>query len=320
MNRKITTVVVTYNSAAAELDQNLSQLTQHVHIVICDNSTDEGARAAIRDLCTLRKIEYLQMEGNRGIACAQNCGFIRAQTRESDFVLLLDDDSRITPEAVQRLVSNYEWLESQGKKVGAVSARPIDVHVETKHESTLQCQQIELRRDIMSSGSLISMRCLIDVGPMDEGLFVDYVDFDWGWRALALGYGLYISDVYFQHALGEGVTRKIGIELKLKTPVRHYFQTRNALLLMRRKHVPLRWKLKQLIATPAKIVLFSALVRPRMARLLSAGRGIVDGLSGKLSSTPVERARLFSKAEPFEGVSQHAARWSAPEPNGKNPK
>jgi rhamnosyltransferase len=279
-NTIITAIVVTYNTSIEDLRINLRDLHFPIQVAICDNSTDEVKSRRIREFATTVHWIYLPMGANRGIAYAQNRGIDFAETNNSEFILLLDDDSRIEFNAVMKLLHGYRTLESTGNKIGAICAQPFNALTNPVQTSLATAREFLRCRDMMSSGALIPMQVVRKVGNMDESLFIDYVDFDWGWRASAMGYDLYLVGVFFAHALGEGEVRKLGIKLKVKNPVRHYYQTRNALVLLSRGYVPFSWKLMVMAATASKIVLFSCLVPPRFNRLRNAAYGLLDAFRG----------------------------------------
>ena len=82
----------------------------------------------------------------------------------------------------------------------------------------------------IASGKVIKLSTLQDIGTMDEDLFIDWVDLEWCWlRARHRGYQVIGSgDVEVKHSLGD-TSRNIGYrEVNLRSPLRHYYITRNA--------------------------------------------------------------------------------------------
>jgi rhamnosyltransferase len=278
--RRVMAIVVTLDSDVEELATNLAECRECMQVVLCDNSEGDASRTAIRTFAESRDIAYFSMDGNRGIGCAQNRGIAYAEQAGAEFILLLDDDSRFTCSALSRLLDRYRELKFEGNRIGAVCGCPVDRHQAASSNSNQTSNPVQCR-DMMSSGSLIPMEVLRDVGFMDESLFVDYVDFEWGWRAIARGYGVYLAaDVSFSHALGDGIKTVAGMEIKLKSPIRHYYQTRNALRLLRRPYVPMTWKMKNLVMTLGKCLAFPIFVPPRSQRALYVVRGFKDGVWG----------------------------------------
>lgn len=289
-------IVVSYNSDQVTLESNLTHLASHYQIVICDNSTDSIARQQIEEFCSKHDIVYLRMPGNTGIGFAQNQGIHYARTKKARFVLLLDDDSTFLPEMVDHLVHSFLEASDSGKNIGLLGARARNLSGKDLSNVPPGSNGLSHCPLMTSSGSLIPLEVLRQVGGMDESLFIDYVDFEWGWRAIDKGFQLYLDDnLYFDHHLGEGEVRKFGLTLRIPSPIRHYYQTRNFLLLASRSHVPWRWKLRQGLATLAKLALFPILVEPRTVRGIYLLRGLVDGLFRHTGAIP---APLNRKPEP----------------------
>jgi rhamnosyltransferase len=278
--RRVMAIVVTLDSDVHELTTNLAECSECMQVVLCDNSEGEASRTAIRTFAESRDISYFSMDGNRGIGYAQNRGITYAEQAGAEFVLLLDDDSRFSCRALSRLLDAYRDLQLGGDCIGAVCGRPVDRHHAGSSDPDKTSNPIQCR-EMMSSGSLIPIAVLHDVGFMDESLFVDYVDFEWGWRAIAHGYTIYLAaDVSFSHALGDGIQTVAGMKIKLKSPIRHYYQTRNALRLLRRPYVPMIWKIKNFVMTLVKCMVFPIFVPPRSQRALYVVRGLKDGVWG----------------------------------------
>jgi rhamnosyltransferase len=137
---------------------------------------------------------------------------------------------------------------------------------------------------LISSGSLISLAALADIGPFDESLFIEHVDTDWTLRARAKGYRLYgVADARLDHALGEAALTASPLGLRrrffLYKPERNYYLLRNSVALWRRHYAPWRWVLHDVRRTVLLMVFYGLFVPPRLTRLRSMFRAVRDGLS-----------------------------------------
>ncbi|MDE2623327.1 MAG: hypothetical protein KGM83_09060, partial [Betaproteobacteria bacterium] len=134
-----------------------------------------------------------------------------------------------------------------------------------------------------SSGCLISLEALQVVGPMQEALFIDYVDIEWGLRANGLGWHLYGAfPARMTHALGPRVMRLLWRRFPLHSPQRHYFVVRNALWLYRQRHLPWRWRLPHALRLGVRLTFYLLLGEKRRERLGYVLRGLRDGLAGRM--------------------------------------
>jgi rhamnosyltransferase len=277
-------ILVTYNTDPSAFIELLDRFSTTIPLVVCDNSTDRDIRTRIKGCSDSRNMVYLPMNGNVGIAAAQNRGIEFAKSQNASFVLLIDDDSHLTAAEALQLREAYRQLSASGKKVGAVSARAISAKGQNLSNVPDPGRPGFTRCPLLnSSGTLIALETFTEVGLMNEELFIDLVDFDWGWRALGKGYGLFITEgVRFQHALGVGALQVFGLRGGIPNPIRHYYQTRNTLYLLAQPHVPINWKLRQIINLAIKIVVFPIFITPRLERLAHFSRGTLDALTGTM--------------------------------------
>jgi GT2 family glycosyltransferase len=103
----LTIVIVTYNSRG-HIDGCLESLVAHApamdhEVVIVDNASPDGTAAAVRARWPMMRV--IEAGGNLGFAAANNIG-IRAGSGE--FVLLLNPDTAVTPNALDRLAEALE--------------------------------------------------------------------------------------------------------------------------------------------------------------------------------------------------------------------
>jgi hypothetical protein len=118
---RLAIIVVSFN-AREDLANMLASL--HVappamphEIVVVDNASSDGAPAMVRD--RFPSVRLIDAGGNVGFARANNIG-IRATS--SDFVLLLNPDTLVTPGAIDTLVTELD----RGREVAALGPRLID--------------------------------------------------------------------------------------------------------------------------------------------------------------------------------------------------
>lgn len=101
---RLSIVIVTYNSTR-HIDGCLGSLVGHPpaighDIVVVDNASTDGTAAAIRSRWSA--VRVIDAGANRGFAAANNVG-IRHST--SELILLLNPDTRVPADAVDRLVA-----------------------------------------------------------------------------------------------------------------------------------------------------------------------------------------------------------------------
>lgn len=276
MNSTVTAVIVTYNTAASRLDAALSALLSQCVVVVVDNSTQTTSAAEIRGTCERHRVDCLSLGSNFGIAHAQNRGIEHALARGAADVLLMDDDSVAPPDLVQGLLSARVRSPVQPL---VVSARIVNELGRDMSNCRRQSENgLTHCSELTSSGTLVPASVFRHVGLFDETLFIDCVDFEWGWRALKNGVPLMLSDdVSIRHHLGEG--ERMG--LKIPSPIRHYYQYRNVMRMIFRSAAPWRWRMQQSVKLPVKLMLIALLADRRRLRLRYAAWGLCDALLGR---------------------------------------
>jgi rhamnosyltransferase len=276
MNAGVVAIVVTYNSDIFRLGKILRVLSLQCTVVVIDNSTRDYSIFQVQNTCVQNGVTLISMGGNFGIAHAQNVGIAWARERNASDILLMDDDSIPPPSLVEDLI-----LERKASPIQPVviSARTIDTNgKDISNRPAGATLGLTACSELTSSGTLIPVLLFDRVGLFDANLFIDCVDFEWGWRALAHGIPLVLCDrVSIEHSLGEGA--RFG--LKIPNPIRHYYQYRNVLRMIVGSRAPLRWRLSQFIKLPVKMVLITILADGRMDRIRYMIWGLFDFISGR---------------------------------------
>ncbi len=249
------------------------------------------------------RIEHLPMDGNRGIAAAQNRGIAAALAEGRAFVLLADDDSQPPVDLVPRLLAIFADADAHadavrtGRRIAAVGPLVYDQRdpaaVLAFGHTRLGPQRIAGARAataplpaafLIASGCLIRSQALRDAGPMREDLFIDHVDLEWGLRTRRAGWTLLVDPgTGFAHRLGDRVVRPWPWKrpFHVHAPLRNAYLVRNTLLLMRGRLLPAGWRLGYLLWLLRYCAFNLVFVAPRRQRLAAILRGVGAGLAGR---------------------------------------
>ena len=301
-------MIVTYHPNTARLLQVVQAMRDAAeHLVIVDNGSDHFDEAALR--AANPGVVLRRLQSNTGIAAAQNEGVRLAKRCGATYVLFLDQDSIPQERMVPCLRDTLERLEREGHKVACVGPRvrlpgwprPADFarpgwflrqRLPCPHSTAaVECDFL------ISSGSLVSLRTMDEVGPMEEDLFIDQVDTEWCLRARAAGYRVFgACGAVLDHRLGDSMNRLwFGRWRRLPRhqAFRYYYIFRNTVLLFRRRYVSLKWILFQLRWLCALFLLYGILGRHRNGELRMMVKGVTDGIrgvTGKLEHPMVRHA------------------------------
>lgn len=293
-------VMVTYNPDLDVLDRALAAVAGQVGwTIVVDNASPSVDAGRLETTSHRHGCVFERLLRNSGLAAGFNIGIARAREAGFRFVLLLDQDSILERSAVRVMLEGYGDLSCM-HKVAAVGAQFVDprngavgpfVRIGFPFNRKLPGGPGErVRCDfLISSGSLVPLDVIDDVGAMDEALFIDNVDLDWCFRATRLGYRLYgICDARMQHSIGDALRpsrfRRHGVFIH--GPLRLYYLTRNRLLLYRRAHTPATWVAQDVPRLVGKFLRMALLIPPRGENARAMLHGIRDGLLGRSGPRP----------------------------------
>jgi len=292
---RICAVIVSYCPDPMRLRALVESVQSQTDLVmIVDNGSSIDALVEIRRLMNGDSVKLIEFGENRGIAAAHNVGIRYAMEHAFEYVLLLDHDSRLLPDCVPQLVQASRRLASSGIKLAAVGPQYND---ETSARRApfwrfyrWSYRRIYARPDdevietsvLISSGTLISCEILKTIGLMDEPLFIDGVDWEWCFRASALGYRLYgVTAAIMQHSLGDSGINVMGRILPLHSPLRHYYVYRNTILMCRMAEVPMSWKFYFSLRLSLRFLIYLIMASHRIERCRMIWRGLRDGFLGR---------------------------------------
>lgn len=203
------------------------------HIVLVDNSGSEQALCAVKSSGLDLDIHVIHNTENLGIACALNQGWRYALASGAGWVLTMDQDSRLCPDALKRMFEAFCAL-PDSEWVGCIAAMPEYDNTPTVNTNA---PLLIKKRSVITSGSLVRLEACQAAGGFDEKLFIDCVDFDFCLRLEYAGYSTYLCPrAQMRHELGVMTKSRllgIPISIHLHSPLRNYYIYRNSLYLIR---------------------------------------------------------------------------------------
>jgi len=285
ISESIAAVIVTFNPQLQNLKQNILAIFDQVdQVIVIDNGSEN--QASLRDMLH---------------------DFAIAKENQHDYVLLLDQDSLVEPNMVELLYDAVLQLTAAGEvaTLAAVGARYIgDIGNDSffvrfgwfkfQRQYCFGAEHGIISADfLISSGSLIPMKVIDQIGDMDDSLFIDHVDTEWFLRAKAAGLQAYgVCQAKMQHGLGEQMRRVrffgVGRERHVPQhkPFRYYYMFRNSIALYRRKNVSRKWKWNDMQRLLQIFIFYGICYGPRLRNLEMMFRGIFDGLRNKMGKLP----------------------------------
>lgn len=297
-------VVVSYHPDIERLQQQLQSLRhQCAAAIVVDNGSPAevvGALQAMRQ-ASGGWLEVLPLGTNCGVAHAHNRGIEHARAGGASHVLLMDQDSLPAPDMVARLLVGF--ADAAGQPVAAVGPCIHDPRTGTDldflRRGRAGYERIQVAQHprgvlevahLISSGSLLAVNALSQIGGLEDELFIDAIDTEWCLRARAAGFRLRANTAaVLEHELGLRSlrlgSRRWGRTIAFHPPFRVYYMFRNNVLLCRRK-IDRRWKIHISKALLRLTLLYLLSLRQPRCYLRAIRHGLADGWRGRSGAMP----------------------------------
>jgi len=291
-------IIVTHNPQETAFEKTLNaiftQTPDHLitEIVVVDNDSDPKF---IKWLKAQKKYKIIEMGFNAGVGAAQNMGIIWAQNCGASHILLMDQDSLPLKDMVANLILASLKLGRYRDQSVVVGPRIYDPRIGkdfpfvrfgywfVKRDVCLKVSDKKYRRTdfLIASGMLIPVSMLKQVGLMDEDLFIDNVDLEWGFRARQYGFEQYgVCDAILEHHLGDTVVEvKLGqgVRIYQHPPLRQYYMMRNRIILYKKPYSPSAWIIQDVFRMILKLIFVVLFFPDRSENIVMISKGIRDG-------------------------------------------
>ena len=230
---KVAAIIVSYNPDNNLLDSINLLINQVERIIIVDNGSESEKKKNIKLIRDIdkEKIEIIFNEENLGIATALNIGVRSALKQGYNWILTMDQDSKVSKNMVEKMLEVYNGIdEKERKDILSIFPNFVDERVQSIEENSDMDTYEYVDADI-TSGNLLRAEVFDKVGFFDDSLFIDLVDTDFCMRLNEKNIKMIkVRDAILYHSLGESQSLK-SIFGKFNTSnhsaLRRYYMTRN---------------------------------------------------------------------------------------------
>lgn len=280
-------IIVAYEPNIEVLYRNIRIIIDCGYQAIIVDNSEKTSFIAPKDMIT-DSLHIVSMQGNQGIAKAQNVGVEVANRLDCNIIGFFDQDSCLSMEMMAILVSG---IKDNGYNIVA----PVAMDCFARKEYPAQIvSRIGTAKDIfglnksdpyvvdivISSGMFVNTNIFDVVGKFDESLFIDFVDIEWCMRCKKHGERIYVlPNAVMNHKIGEK-NKKVGfITISVHSPYRTYYKVRNSLLMLR-KGCPKLFAIRQILpAIIHNVILLFGKNGKSYGKFYV--KGIKDGILGK---------------------------------------
>lgn len=268
MSQNLGMVIVLYNPQIEKIRRNFSRYyDSDCNVIFIVNSTTEVFKnQLISETKEKENIHLVFLRENVGIAQAQNIGInFYLKTPKITNIIFFDQDSYMEVSEINKLQSLFYNHDIEKPALIGPSVDQISNNGLRKVTETI------------SSGSLIPVSVLYNVGMFKSKYFIDFVDYEWCWRAQGYGYNIYIADdINIVHQTEHDIRRRLGHTME--KPFRLYFVYRNLLWALRDTNMGILFETKWLFRYLVKALFQITIASDRLKRLKKITHGIFDGL------------------------------------------
>lgn len=239
----VTIILVNWNGMQDTLAclESLRRLTYPSYrVVVVDNGSTDGSTRGIR--AEFSEVILVEAHTNLGFVGGNNLGLKSARELNSEYVLLLNNDTLVAPDFLDRLISvagpahvgvvgpmiYYASLPSTlWSAGGAIDWRRGRTTMLGEGQPDVgQFGDAPYRVDFVTGCALLIKMAVVDrIGPLEERFFAYFEDTEWGVRVERAGYQSLIVP-------GAKVWHKITPEARFASDRLAYYFTRNRLLFL----------------------------------------------------------------------------------------
>lgn len=247
---KVFIIIINFNGSKDTIDclKSLEKITyKNFEVIVVDNASEKDDFEKVEEFLKISSLNAKRyaLNANLGFAGGNNIGIKEAMSHDVDYILLLNNDTEVALDFLDKLVEAAE----ENKK-GGLFAPKIYFYDEPQRiwhavcdfswiggGKPLQYEEIdknpretEIKETKYVSGCAMLIRkdVIEKIGLLEESFFMYYEDTDYSLKAEKAGFELlYVPASHIWHKISRSAQ-------KMGTPKVHYYHVRNALLLSKR--------------------------------------------------------------------------------------
>jgi rhamnosyltransferase len=283
-------IVISFNPLPVNIDGWASVSAIFTNLLIVDNGSNEATLVGVRESCTRNRAEKIENAHNLGLASAFNMGAAFARQRGYEWLLLLDQDTVLAPNALTIVQEAWNELD-EPESVGILAMSFEETLTGYSTNGVASSERASEVATVHSSGSLVPITKFNEIGPFLEPLFIDCVDHEYCLRARSRGFRvMQVTRVCGKHTFGSPTrVRLLGRELTVfhLSSFRIYYSIRNVVFVASRYLRRDRKAVAALLASYLKMVCKEVtFAEHRWTTTKSVVAGARDGVRISVCSTP----------------------------------
>ena len=285
MGQSVCAVIVTYHPTPKMLENVPEILAQVQRLIVVDNGSTSDELEPVRVMSQSFGFQLIENGENLGIAEALNQGVRWARNSGYPWVILFDQDSRITEGFLCQMFADWKSHPDR-ERVGSIHPKYVDPVTGT--EPVVRRASDGGPVFSLTSGALMPTWIFDKIGGFASEYFIDCVDFEYCLRIRAAGYLIADSrEAVLIHGAGRASESLTFLGCSFRpthhSAVRRYYMSRNRIALYR-KYFPVfpGWILQFMNDSLRETIKCFVGEKDRAGKFRSFLLGIWDGLSGRM--------------------------------------
>jgi rhamnosyltransferase len=288
--QSIIPIIITFKFDINSIKHSLDAIQNNFSNIILVNNSPEISLGLFQS----PQVTIINNSDNIGLAPALNVGILEAKKQGATMVALFDQDTLLPDDFLQNMLQCINAYE--GNKPPAIFSPVFFNHVTDNYGSIINFKPFRLIRTdpvnhknvihphyVITSGSLIPISVLDEVGLMREELFIDFVDIEWCLRARAKGYAVVsFSNIKIAHHLGDYSASFMWTNYAIHSPLRMYYYFRNAMYLYRLRDIEFNWKFVDGARNIFRFMFYMLFVKDRPTYFKYITKGYYHGFIKKM--------------------------------------
>lgn len=265
--------------------ENLLAIAAQVEgLVVVDNGSNADEVASLKEAREKLGCHIIENQENLGIAEALNQGVRWAKDKGYPWVILFDQDSKITEGFINRMFEGWQAHPSRDR---IASIHPKYVNPKTAKEPKVLRAKDGGPVVSLTSGALMPVWIFAKIGWFASEYFIDEVDREYCYRIRAAGYLIADSrDAILLHSAGHPEPRRLlGFTFTPmhQSATRRYYMSRNRIALYK-KYFPVfpLWILRSMEESVRETIKCFISEQNRSLKLRNFLLGTWDGLRGRM--------------------------------------
>lgn len=285
-------IIVTFNPDVQEFLEFCDVLSiQFSCVVVVDNNSD-NINLFKSKISEFKNFNIILNSSNLGLAFAQNQGVKYAIENNFESFCMFDQDSKVDSSYLVNIINDYNGLVLNGFNVGSLGPVIVDqtsgIHYPAVRYNGFFLNRVDLDEVIIdcsfiiASGSITKISTFVEVGWFYNEFFINYIDIEWCFRAISIGYGIFMTpNVKLYQNVGLYRKNFLGRSIPVHSPLRRYYASRNSTIMLYFKHVSIGYKFREIILNPVRVVFDCLVAGNSIIRIKLFFKGFIDGIQNR---------------------------------------